>query len=113
MSLWPVLLSIEYVFILVDIVLFLLIRQRAARIIAIILAAIILPCNVLMISGYRNWFVLALPIATLYIGAVVGRPFLKRPLFAISPKVVNALVIIGCAILLLSTVLLIIIVAHR
>ena len=113
MSSWPIVLSMEDVFILADIVLFLLIQQRAARIIVIILVAMLLLCNVLAMSGYHNWFVLALPIATLSIVAIVGRPFLKHPLFAISPKIVNALVIIGVVLLLFSTVLIIIIVNQR
>ncbi len=109
MSSWPVLLSMEDVSVLIAVILLLLVRQRAALIIVIIVAAILLVCNVLVISGYRNWFVLALPIATLYIVAIVGRPFLKRPVIAVSPKIVNVMIITAVVLLVLFVLLIVLI----
>ena len=107
MTAWPVLLSMEDVFVLIAVVLLLLARQRTFLIISIILAAILLVCNVLVISGYRNWFVLALPFVTLYIVAILGRPFLKRSVSAVSPKIGNALLIPAVVLLVLGVVLIV------
>ena len=107
MTIWPVLLVMEDIFVLIAMVLFLLIRQRATLIIGIIIAAVLLLCNVLVISGYRNWFVLALPFATLWIIILIGRPFLKRPIFTVGPKAVIALLVIVGVVLLASLVLLV------
>ncbi len=107
MTIWPVLLGMEDIFVLIAIALFLLVRQSATLIIGIIIAAVLLLCNVLVISGYRNWFVLALPFATLWIIIVIGRPFLKRPIFTVGSKVVIALLVIVCVTLLASIILLV------
>lgn len=75
---WSWLLLLDNTFVVIGVILFLVVKQRAYTIVAICLTILLIVINVLMFLGYRNWFVLAIPFIVLIVISIFGRWFLPH-----------------------------------
>jgi hypothetical protein len=79
MTVWPWLLGIDDIIGIICIIAFFSFRARNSSFVPFggILVVVLVITNILMLIGYRNWFILALPFIMMFIIAIFGRFFLK------------------------------------
>ena len=107
MTLWPWLLGIDDIAGIVCLVAFFSLRDKnlSFTFFSIVITFVLVITNILMLIGYRNWFILAMPIIAIFIIAIFGRLLLKNNAGIINPALSNVILLVALAFVIISVII--------
>lgn len=113
MTLWPWLLGMDDIAGIVCIIAFLSLRDKnpSFTLFGVVIALVLVITNILMLIGYRNWFILAMPVIAIFIIAIFGRFLLKNNVGVMNPNLSKIVLLVALIFVIISVIIIFLIIS--